>query len=351
MSRSIEALGVEIAGSASAFPLDVGIGHELSNEDAYRELLGPDWSNELTRRGWSSTHPADAWGVQTRQWLGAPGRPETAQGDAADLALGAAGSALDDAGVEPGDIELIVATSTPARLSSTIASRLACDLGIEAGALDQRAGGVGGLAAIASACTYLNAGLANALVVASEALSPVLDPSDLGNALIFGDGAAALVLRTCDAPDRGLVLGRFGNASIDGRAFTVPGQLPPTWGDLQAGSFVFQSPDAAYREGVNELRLSVATELGAEARARGVAIDVAVPYAPTAGHARSQAEALGVPLERVLSLRERHGCLGAADGLAAIDEARRTSRLVPGQGLAATAVAGGVAWGSLLWRS
>lgn len=350
-SPAIAVAGVEIAGSASAFPAEIEAGRELTNEEAYRELLGETWRAELERRGFTSEHPETAWGVRRRQWLGTPGRPETAQADAADLALHATRKALADARLDPGAVELlVVATSTPPRISSTLAGRVGRELGIEAPCLDLRAGGAGGLCAWITALAYLNAGCANAVVVAAEALSPVLDPGDLATALLFGDGAAALVLSRCDDERRGLVWARSGNADVPGRAFTVPGPLPPTR-DLGFGGYVFQAPDASYSSGLTKLRASIAAELARAAAERGLALDVAVPYAATEPQARAQAEALGVPFERVASTLAEHGCLGAAAPLAAIDELRRASRAPAGTIVAATAAGGGVAWGSLLWRT
>jgi len=340
---ALKAPGIEVAGSASVFPLDLGCGSELGNEDVYRELFGRGYAAELECRGWRPDHPETAWGVRRRQWLATPGRPETARADAADLALAAARAALGDAGLLPGDIELvIVATSTPPRLSSTIASRVGRELGIEAPCIDQRAGGAGGLVAWITASMYLRAGLSNALVVGTEALSPVLDPTDLANALLFGDGAAALVLKRCEDEARGLVCARMGNADVGGRAFTVPGALPPTVHAVEAGGYVLQSPDKEYGHGLAELRTRIATDLGRDAAECGLAIDVALPYAVTLPQARAQADAMGVPLERIASGLSEHGCLGAAAPLVAMSEAA-------GGVVGACAAGGGVAWATLLW--
>jgi 3-oxoacyl-[acyl-carrier-protein] synthase-3 len=190
----------------------------------------------------------------------------------------------------------------------------------------------------------LRAGVSNAVVVATEALSPVLDPADLKNALLFGDGAAALVLERCEDDARGLLCARMGNADVRGRAFTVPGELPPTVATVEAGGYVFQAPDEEYGRGLAELRRKVADELGQDATRLGVTIDVAIPYAVSAPQARAQAEAMRVPPERVVSPLTAHGCLGAAAPLVAMSEA--------GKGVVALCAAGGgVAWGSVLWRS
>src|SRR2546422_804597 len=114
-----------------------------------------------------------------------------------DLALPAAHQALEDAGISGSEVDLvIVATVTPDMAFPATAAILADELGAhQAGAYDLSAGCTGFMYAVAQAYGMLAGGLAQrALVVGGDVLSKILDWSDRGTAVLFGDGAGAVVL-------------------------------------------------------------------------------------------------------------------------------------------------------------
>jgi 3-oxoacyl-[acyl-carrier-protein] synthase-3 len=309
--------GVGVVGAGAAFPRDV--------DPACPEL---DTASALAALGAPADPRADGWGVVRRQWVALPG--EAARVSIEDLAAKAGAAALADAGLDAVDI-VHVATSTPSSISKSLAARVALRLGLGCLSADVRGGGAGAILAWIEAAALLRSGPRTALVVAADVMSPLLARGDPTGAL-YGDGAAAIVL----GPGDGAVLGAFaGTTAVAGRAFTVPGALPPAAGQ----SYQFQRPDAAYREGLRKVRLDAARAL----RDADGPVDVALPYAATSDQAAELAEAIGAPGFSTLA---ETGCTGTAAVLVALAALRAKRRDRPLR-LGAVAAGGGVVWAAL----
>lgn len=337
--------GVRLRGTGAASPADLpgaGPGRVLTNAAVYERLLGPDFRAELDRRGWTVDHPERRHGIRTRQWV--------AGESSEDLAALAARRALDDAALAPAELDvLLVATSTPGRITRSAASAVGGALGLGCPCLDVRAGGSGGLYAWLDALGWLALGARTALVVAAETPSRYLDPADLATAVVYGDAAGALVLERGDpgsGPPPGLLGAVLGNALLPGRPFTVPGPLPPEVGP----SYTFQRPDAPYAEGLAREWRATCRRLREAFPAPCEAVGSFVPYAVTRGQVEAAAGAFGAGDGRTVDELEERGCTGSAGPLAALHAARSRGRATAGETLALVSVAGGVAWVGMLWR-
>lgn len=337
---------MRLAGTGSARPSDVGLGADgpraLENEDVWQLLFGDSWELELERRGWDAQHPWTAWGVRRREWVHRPGDAPEVERATEQLAMRAARRALADAGVEAAELDLVVAaTSTPDRIGASLSGRLAARLGTDAGCLDARAGGAGGVEAWIAAARFLAGGARRALVVASEVTSGYLDPGDAAAAALFGDGAAAQVL-AADAGSSGGLLGACGASDASpARSFTIPGGLPPTELDFDAGRYRLRAPDGAYVERLAANWSSLGEELRRLARGSRAAHVLGVAT-------RSQVRASGLEGEVHTSLEE-HGATGAAAVGIALDELLRSGGVQAGT-LLVGAVGGGIHRAGLAWR-
>ena len=334
--------GLVLRGSGVAFPETP----ELENADVYASLLGEGYRELLTERGWSEEHPREAWGVERRRWSAA-----RATDASQELAVRAARCALEDAGLESSSIDLLVlATSTPGRITSSLAAAVGERLGLRAACLDLRAGGTGGLQAWALASTLLAAGPRRALVIAAETPSQYLDPEDLASALLYGDGAAALVIERGEGHSSAMVGALLGTEPAGGRPFTVPGDLPPRAQDVEAGAFRFQGPDAEYRRELSDgwrrtcegLREAFPRELESTRHF--------LPYAVTRAQVERAAAAVGIDAAHSKASLAAHGCTGCAGPLIALHELRALGALASGDFVASVAVAGGLCCCSILWR-
>lgn len=312
------AAGVRVAAAASVRPGDLlGPAHRVDNARA-AELL-PGLAEALARRDLGTDHPWTAWGVASRDWACLPGSAPAL--DVCALATEAARRC--DAG--PVDV-LILATSTPSRVTRSDAHAVASALGLTGAAWDVRAGGAAGLIALAQGAAAAAAG-ARVLVIAAEVISAYADPADPILALLYGDCAAAVVLE----PGAGRLTTTTGHVTSAGTSFTVPDPLPPRPG----ATFRARRPDAAYQAALAAVWDDVADRLAGE-------VDVLLPYAVTAGQVARLAERVGAPAVSVLA---DHGCVGCASPLAALAAWDGTGRRL---GLAA--VGGGISWASALWE-
>ena len=321
-----------ITGSGAAYP-----GRALTNANVYERLLGNDWRTRLAERGHSPDYAEMEWGIRARHWA------DSSQ-EAIALASEAAQCALADAGVQVGDIDLLLlATSTPPRITSALAAMVGKQIGATAPCIDIRAGGAGAIDALLTGCTWLAAGCRRVLVVAVETGSPYLDPADLSTSLIFGDGAGALVLEhRAGAP--GLLGAICGRSDAPGRPFTVPGKLPPSG----THRYYFQKPDGAYVDALTSRWQQMLSDLR-EAMPEPIArLTYFVPYSTTVQQVRRAAAALGTSMDRTISTLDRHGCLGTASVLCALHELRSTRRVQVADTVALAAVGGGVSWAALL---
>lgn len=335
--------GLSFLGSATAFPSDlIDPKHcVLSNSEFFARLFGSTADQVLKERGWNEDQPLRTHGIARREWL------RDSKLGSTQLALEAGRRALDGSKLEPHDIGLIlVATSTPARISSSIAAQVARELGLNCAALDVRAGGVGGLAALATAATYLQAGSGSVLVIATEAISPFINLLEPG-ASIYGDGAAALICtRNPDFPSS--LRACMTTAAVAGKAFTIPGNLPPTLDELQGAQFSFQTPDETYQEQLADIWDGAADSLRAACEPQ--ALTHFLPYAITKTQLRRVTDRIGITAPLCRQLLETYGCTGCAAPMIALVKLHQESRLGSDSRLGMLSVGGGVHSAWILWK-
>jgi 3-oxoacyl-[acyl-carrier-protein] synthase-3 len=193
--------------------------HGTAAPSAGAGILVAGWGTALPDRTVTNDELAtfldtsDEWiversGIHERRWVG-PGESTR------PLAVTAARRALDRAGLEPADLDVVVvATTTPDTPVPSTASQVAADLGITAGAFDLNAACAGFVYALTIVSSLVSGGAARtALVVGADTMTSILDTSDRSTAVLFGDGAGALVLTSAAGGGPG---GRSGAPDSDG---------------------------------------------------------------------------------------------------------------------------------------
>lgn len=341
--------GPVLVGRAAAFPSDLGLGADgpraLSGDDAWALLFGGDWEAELERRGLQRDRARERHGVVTREWLHAPGAPRAVERGTERLAVAAAERALADARRTGAEVDLVVvASSTPDRVSASLAARVCQALGCEGNAFDVRAGGAAAILGWAAAARWpVDAGRC-AVVVAAETPSAYLSAEDPANALLFGDGAAALVLHHDPDSVGGLAALAGFTRAAHGRPFSVPGELPPRADEVAAGAFRLQAPDAEYRAGLARAWAELATQLRGRVAALPPREATLLANAATRAGAEACARDVGLSPAPALAALARHGACGAASCLIALAELDE----LPARTVLA-AVGGGVHAAGLVW--
>ena len=263
-----------------------------------------------------------------------------------DLALPAAREALEQAGVEPEELDLIiVATVTPDMMFPTTGSLLGDLLPApKAAAYDLLAGCTGFVYALAQAHAMVSAGLTNkALVVGGDVLSKILDWHDRSTLVLFGDGAGAVVLqRVEDGGFLGFELGADGGG---GEHLWLPG----------SGSRTFENPDKLVKMNGREVFKFATRVMVSSAEAilheldRSIDdVDVYVPHQANTRIIDYAAKKLGIPQDRVVVNVDRYGNTSSGSIPLALADAEADGRLQQGSLVLMTGMGAGLTWGSAL---
>jgi 3-oxoacyl-[acyl-carrier-protein] synthase III len=267
-----------------------------------------------------------------------------------DLALPAAREALEQAGIAGADVDLlIVATVTPDMAFPSAAAILADELGAgEAGAYDLSAGCTGFMYAIAQAYGMLAAGLAHrALVVGGDVLSRILDWSDRRTAILFGDGAGAVVLqRVSEGGFLGFELGADGSG---GPQLFLPagGSRAPASAETVAEHkhFVQMNGREVFKFATRVL-VSSAEKVLAECGKSVDEVDVYIPHQANVRIMDHAAEKLGIPRDKMVVNVDRYGNTSSGSIPLALADAQADGRLQDGALVLMTGMGAGLTWGS-----
>ena len=315
----------------------VGVGHYLP------ERIVPNSEFEQT------LDTSDEW-IQAR--TGIKSRHFVADGQGtADIGILAAQAALQDAGLGPDDVDAIVlATSTADLTFPSAATMVQAGLGMTKGfAFDVQAVCAGFVFALANANALILSGQAKrVLVIGAETFSRLMDWSDRGTCVLFGDGAGALILEAQTGQgtnaDRGVLStdlnsdGRFKDILyVDGGASTN------STGHLRMeGKEVF-------RHAVEKLAKTAHNALDKIGLSHSD-VDWMVPHQANLRIIKSTAQKLGLPMEKVVVSVQDHGNTSAASIPLALSVAKSQGAFKPGQLLVIEAIGGGLAWGSAALR-
>lgn len=292
----------------------------------------------------------DSW---IRDRTGIAQRHVAAEGEkTSDLAVEAARKALDNAGLPASEVDLIVcATSTPDETFPATATRVQYRLGIRQGAaFDVQAVCSGFVYALAVADNFIRTGMArNVLVIGAETFSRILDWSDRGTCVLFGDGAGALLLQsrpaTGEADEPGILSTHIYSDGQHHDALYVDGG-PSSTGTV--GHLRMQGREV-FRHAV--VRMSEAVDVALEENGlKDSDIDWLVPHQANVRIIDSMAKRLGLPSERVVVSVDRHANTSAASIPLALCEAVEDGRIEKGDLILMDAMGGGFTWGSALLR-
>jgi 3-oxoacyl-[acyl-carrier-protein] synthase III len=311
-----------------------GLGHYvpervLSNDELARIV---DTSDE-----WITTRT----GIKERR-IAAPEEALT------DLAVPAARGALESAGLEGEDIDLIiVATVTPDMAFPSSGALLADVLGArEAAAYDLSAGCTGFMYALAQAYGMLAGGLVDrALVVGGDVLSRILDWTDRSTLVLFGDGAGAVVLeRVGEGGFLGFELGADGAGGVH---LSLPGSGSRSKADAERDRFVHMNGREVFKFATRVL-VSSAQKVLDECGTSVDEVDVYVPHQANVRIIDHAARKLRIPRERVVVNVDRYGNTSSGSIPLALVDAAADGRLRPGELVLMTGMGAGLTWGSAL---
>ena len=265
----------------------------------------------------------------------------------ATLGTAAARKAMEAAGIEADDVDLIIlATATPDQTFPASATKVQAALGVQdCIAFDIAAVCSGFLYALGVADSMIRSGAAkNAIVIGSETFSRILDWEDRTTCVLFGDGAGAVVLQAQDG-ERGILASRL---HADGRhngLLYVDGG-PSTTGTV--GKLRMRGPEV-FKHAVTNLA-SVLREVLADVGLASDDIDWVVPHQANARILDATARKLGLPAAKVIVTVDQHANTSAASVPLALDLAVRDGRIKQNDLVVLEAMGGGFTWGAAILR-
>ena len=268
-----------------------------------------------------------------------------------DLAFEASKRALEAAGVAASEIDLlVVGTTTPDVIFPSTACLLQNRLGANGcPAFDVNAACTGFVYALGVANNFIRAGAAKtALVVGAETLSRMIDWTDRGTCVLFGDGAGAVVLKASD--EAGIVSTHLHADGAYERMLHNPVGVSRGFTDEpNHGVRVKMIGNEVFKVAVKTLDAVVEETLSANGIEKSD-IDWLIPHQANLRIITATAKRLSMPMDRVIVTVDRHGNTSAASVPMALDEAVRSGRVKRGELLLLEAFGGGFTWGSALIR-
>lgn len=306
-----------------------------------RRLTNAELAAELAAQG---VETSDEWivertGIRARHFAA----PDVCS---SDLGLEAARRALQAAGVEAHEIDLIiVGTSTPDMVFPSTACILQNKLGANGcAAFDVQAVCSGFIYALSIADAMIKTGAAKkALVIGAEVFSRILDFKDRTTCVLFGDGAGAVVLEASATP--GILAS---DLHADGKhvdILCVPGHV--SGGQVLGVPLLKMDGQAVFKLAVGLLDDAARTTL-VKAGKSAADIDWLVPHQANIRIMQSTARKLKLPMDKVIVTVDQHGNTSAASIPLALDAAVRSGKVKPGELLLLEGVGGGFTWGAVL---
>lgn len=318
---------VRIAGTGSYLPEKV-----ITNKDLEKTMdTSDEWIRERT-------------GIRRRHVV--------ADGETcSDMALAAAERAIEMAGIEPTDIDLIIlGTVTPDKVFPSTACIIQRRLGVHGcPAFDAQAACSGFIYALDLASRQIRTGGATtALVIGAEALSRLTNWEDRSTAVLFGDGAGAVVVQAADEP--GIISTHIHSDGEFEDLLEVPYGIGNGYDMLRAEkAFIHMQGNAVFRKAVGTLG-SMAQETLDDNGIDKHELDWLVPHQANLRIIAAAAKKVDLPMERVVVTVDEHANTSSASIPLALDAAVRDGRIQRGHLLLFEAFGAGFTWGSALVR-
>ena len=258
-----------------------------------------------------------------------------------DLALEASKKALEMAEISSSEIDLIIlATTTPDKIFPATATMLQNRIGANCPAFDLQAVCAGFVFALSTAQQYIENGVyKNVLVVGSETMSRIVDWSNRSTAVLFGDGAGAVVL----SQDNKTGI-KFSKIYSDGSYLSA---LQVNNNYINETGYIEMTGNAVYKIAVNQLS-NLADEIIKACNLKSNEISWMIPHQANIRIITAIAKRINLPMNKVVLTIDTHGNTSSASIPLALDVAVRDGRIKKGDKLLLEGIGGGFSWGGLL---
>ncbi len=268
-----------------------------------------------------------------------------------DLAIKAGKMALNDAGLTANDLDaIIVATSTADLTFPSAATMIQHGLGMTRGfAYDIQAVCAGFVFALANANAQIISGQAKrVMVIGAETFSRLMDWTDRGTCVLFGDGAGALILEASDGTgtkeDRGILSVDLNSDGSHRDILYVDGGV-----STATTGYLRMEGKEVFRHAVEKLAATAETAM-ARANITSQDVDWVVPHQANIRIIKGTAKKMGISEDNVVITVHNHGNTSAASIPLALSVAKQEGKIKPGHLIVTEAIGGGLAWGAVVLR-
>lgn len=275
---------------------------------------------------------------------------------AADMGAAAARIAMERAGVEPGEVDMVVlSTATPDRWLPSTACDTQAVLGCtNAVAFDIMAACSGFIYGLSVGEGHIAAGRGEiALVISAEKMSAILDWEDRTTCVLFGDGAGAAVLKASNGSGRGILSSHLRSDGNLAELLYRPGGgavEPISQQMLDEGRHLLRMQGREiFKSAVRSMAEACDYALQ-QAGMRADDIDLLVPHQANIRIIEATAKYAGIPMEKVFVNVDRYGNMSSATVPIAFDEAQEQGRIGPGSNVLTVAFGAGLTWGAMVIR-
>jgi 3-oxoacyl-[acyl-carrier-protein] synthase III len=272
-----------------------------------------------------------------------------------DLAVRASRKAMEDAGVSPEELDMIItSTITPDHIFPSTSCYLQHKLGAtRAGAFDILAACAGFIYALSVGESFVNSGtVRTVLVVGAECLSKITDYTDRTTCVLFGDGAGAVILQKSSTKHEILSCSLAADGS-QADVLIMPGggsRIPPTLESIQQRAHYIQfRGKEVFKLAINSMT-NLILETTEKNKLKLDDINLIIPHQSNIRIIEATMEKLGIPMEKAFVNIDKYGNTSSASVPIAIDEARKEGRLKKGDIVMLVAFGGGLTWGSSVIR-
>jgi 3-oxoacyl-[acyl-carrier-protein] synthase-3 len=260
-------------------------------------------------------------------------------GTTAGLAVASGRAAFERAGADPASVGLLVlATSTPDQTLPATSATVQHQLGLTCGAVDMNAACSSFVYALVSAHQFVAGGVDRVLVIGSETMSRIIDWDDRGTAVLFGDGAGAVLLDAVDAPSDSLLAWDLGS---NGALRSIL--------DADVGGFLQMEGKEVFRQAIRAV-VDSAARVMAKAGVGPDDIALVVPHQANIRIIDAVNAKLGFTIDRTSVNLDRTGNTSAASIPMALVEAADAGRLAPGDLVLFLGFGAGMTWASAVVR-
>lgn len=337
--------GIQITATATSFPKEFG--NWYSNEDIHKLKFGKNWERNFAKEKKDPDYFLHVHGFKKRFWMNEPNKKNyLSKYTTEDLMLTATGELFSENSIQSKNIDLIISvTTTSNKYTSTLASSISNQFGMNANCLEIKAGCSSMLSALSMAYQYLANGLDSVLIVCAETYSKLTN-LDSNFLYAVGDGGGAILLQKKKSTSRPIFCFLETDSSLS-NSMGVEGTLPPTKQDFLDDKY-FLRMNSDISPALKSKWKEIPKRVYKNSNIRSKDIACFIPHQVNKSFWETSVKASKIAKEKAIYILPEYGNCGSVTILLALDYAIRNGKIKRGEKIFLAAVGGGVSYGGFI---